>query len=269
VPSASQFALSRLALSCLAWLVVSPAQGQSVPVALSTRRPDVEWGTLPAKESGTPKPSQARVAGEPERDDKDAKANVSVSGLKGTLNKDDVHQTMDARQRALSSCVQQTRRGSEWVGGPLKFAFRVDSEGRVIQLRQLGASLGHLGLERCITQVLQETPFPAPAGRASAEFTWGMNVEPARGAVLKVQRSRGIAASVRKHRRELWQQCELPRRARYRVTAYVSSGGQVLSAGAITKPGAADEKLDCLVDELGKLHLPKQKHLAKVQFDVR
>jgi hypothetical protein len=251
------------------WLCASAAKAQSsVPVALSTRSPDLEWGTLPApaKEATNPKPAQPRVAGEPE---KDAHAHVAVSGLKGTLNKDDVHQTMDARQRALSACIQQSRRGSEWVGGALKFAFRVDSEGRVTHLRPLGAGLGHLGLERCITQVLQETQFPAPAGRATAEFTWGMNVEPARGAILKVERSRGVAASVRKHRRELWEQCELPRRARYRVTAYVSTSGQILSAGATTKPGAAEDKLSCLIDELGKLHLPKQKRLAKVQFDVR
>jgi hypothetical protein len=136
-------------------------------------------------------------------------------------------------------------------------------------VRPLGSSIGHFALEQCIAQVLTETQFPAPSGRATAEFTWGMNVEGARGSKLKQARNRGVAASVRKHRRALWQRCEVPRRARYRVTAYVSSSGQVISAGAITKPGPYEEKLPCLMEELSKLQLPKQKQLAKVQFDLR
>lgn len=265
----SQFTVSGFLLGL--WVLSSASQvlAQSLPgaapVALSTRRPDVEWGTLPVKQVENTK-SAPRVAGEPESD---AHAHVAVSGLKGTLNKDDVHQTMDARQRALNACIQQARRGSQWVGGTLRFAFRVDHAGRVMHVRPLGSSLGHLALEQCISEVLRQTQFPAPAGRASAEFTWGMNVEPARGALLKPERSRTIAASVRRHRRELWKQCELPRRARFRVTAYVSSAGQVVSAGAITRPGPAQDKLECLIEELGKLRLPKQKRMAKVQFDVR
>jgi hypothetical protein len=43
----------------------------------------------------------------------------------------------------------------------------------------------------------------------------------------------------------------------------------VISAGAVTKPGPFEDKLPCLIEELSKLQLPKQKHLAKVQFDLR
>lgn len=218
---------------------------------------------LPAKQVVASK--SAGGAEEPDRRD----ARVSVSGLKGTLNRDDVHQTMDTRKRALNGCVQQARRGAEFVSGPLQFAFKVDGQGRVIQVRTLGSSIGHFALEQCITQVLTETQFPAPSGRATAEFTWGMNVEGARGSKLKGARNRTIAASVRKHRRVLWERCEVPRRARYRVTAYVSSSGQVISAGAVTKPGPYEDKLPCLIEELSKLQLPKQKQLAKVQFDLR
>lgn len=252
-------------------LLLSPAgkraEAQALPTApnvLATRAPDVEWGMLPAKHVTTSK-SAAGASEEPDRRD----ARVSVSGLKGTLNRDDVHQTMDTRKRALNGCVQQARRGAEYVSGPLQFGFKVDGEGHVIQVRPLGASIGHFALEQCITQVLTETQFPAPSGRATAEFTWGMNVESARGSKLKQARNRGVAASVRKHRRVLWERCEVPRRAKYRVTAYVSSSGQVISAGAVTKPGPYEEKLPCLIEELSKLQLPKQKQLAKVQFDLR
>jgi len=263
---ASQSRLPRLSLLLLL-LGSTRAEAQPLPTApnaLATRAPNVEWGMLPAKQVTTSK-SVAGASEEPDRRD----ARVSVSGLKGTLNRDDVHQAMDTRKRALNGCVQQARRGAEFVSGPLQFAFKVDGQGHVIQVRPLGSSIGHFALEQCIMQVLTETQFPAPSGRATAEFTWGMNVEGGRGSKLKQARNRGIAASVRKHRRALWERCEVPRRARYRVTAYVSSSGQVISAGAVTKPGPYEEKLPCLIEELSKLQLPKQKQLAKVQFDLR
>lgn len=219
---------------------------------------------LPAKQVATSR-SASGTAEESDRRD----ARVSVSGLKGTLNRDEVHQTMETRKRELNSCVQHARRGAEYVHGPLQFAFKVDGRGNVIQVRRTSPSIGHFALEKCIVQVLTETQFPPPSGRATAEFTWGMNVDNGRGSKLKQARAnRVIAASVRKHRRVLWERCEVPRRARYRFTAYVSSSGQVISAGAVTKP-AYEEQLPCLIDELRKLQLPKQKELAKVQFDLR
>lgn len=243
-----------------------PAAPASAPVRLATREPDVEWGTVERRQE--PIASNATgpvVAGS----SADPYGNVSVKGLKGTLNKDDVHQTMDGRQRALSRCIAQAQRGLEWVSGSLQFAFKVDAQGRVIQLHALSSTVGHLELEQCVTQVVAETQFPRPAGRAAAEFTWGMNVEPPGKRGLKPRRSGGLAASMRKHRRDLWKDCELPRRAHFRVTAYLAPSGNLLSAGATATPPAAQEKAACVIEQVAKLHLPKQKRVEKVSFDVR
>jgi hypothetical protein len=265
---------SRLFAPCAVGLLfalsVAPLAAQDLPTApnrLSTRAPDVEWGMLPAKQVLTTKAVQSPPDGT-ESTEQQHDSRVAVSGLKGTLNRDDVHQTMGARQRELNGCVQQARRGAQFVNGSLKFAFKVDGQGRVLQVRPLGSSIGNYALESCIMQVLLETQFPAPSGRATAEFTWGMNVEGTQGSSPKPA-SKSVAASVRKHRRALFKQCEVPRRARYRFTAYVSSTGQVVSAGAVTKPGPFEEKLPCLIEELSKLQLPKQKQMAKVEFDLR
>jgi hypothetical protein len=264
---ASQSSLRAFGLCWLFALTVAPAAAQDLPTApnrIATRAPDVEWGMLPAKQVLTNKATQAA----PDANEQQHDSRVAVSGLKGTLNRDDVHQTMGARQRELNGCVQQARRGAQFVNGSLKFAFKVDGHGRVLQVRPLGSSIGHYALESCIMQVLTDTQFPAPSGRATAEFTWGMNVEGARGS-LKQSNNKSVAASVRKHRRALFKQCEVPRRARYRFTAYVSSTGQVVSAGAVTKPGPYEQKVPCLIEELSKLQLPKQKQMAKVEFDLR
>jgi hypothetical protein len=129
--------------------------------------------------------------------------------------------------------------------------------------------VGHLELEQCVTQVLAETQFPKPAGRAAAEFTWGMNVEAPGKRALKPRPSSGLAAIFRKHKRELWKDCELPRRARFHVTAYLAPSGNVLSAGATATRPEAQEKAACVIEQLAKMHLPKQKRVEKVSFDVR
>ena len=74
---------------------------------------------------------------------------------------------------------------------------------------------------------------------------------------------------MRKHKRELWKECELPRRARFRVTAYLAPSGNLLSAGATATPPAAQDKVACVIEQLAKMHLPKQKRVEKVSFDVR
>jgi hypothetical protein len=275
-------ALSRLVLlvSCL---LVAPAHAQpraigaaepavpsSAPVRLSTREPQVEWGTVERR----PEPIASNavgpvVGGAGGGSAEDPYAKVAVKGLKGTLNKDDVHQTMDGRQRALNRCIAQAQRGLEWVSGNLQFAFKVDAEGRVIQLHPLSSSVGHLELEQCVTQVVVDTQFPRPAGRAAAEFTWGLSVDPPGKRSLRPRRSSGLAASMRKHRKEVWKECELPRRARFKVTAYLAPSGGLLSAGATATPPAAQEKAACVIEQLSKMHLPKQKRVEKVSFDVR
>ena len=237
----------------------------SAPVRLATREPNVEWGTVERRhEPIASNATHPAVAG----GSADPYGHVSVKGLKGTLNKDDVHQTMDSRQRALNRCISQAQRGLEWVSGNLQFAFKVDAQGQVIQVHPLSSTVGHLELEQCVMQVVSETQFPRPAGRANAEFTWGMNVEPPGKRGLKPRRSSSLAASMRKHRRELWKDCELPRRARFRVTAYLAPSG-LLSAGATATPPAAQEKVACVIEQLAKMHMPKQKRVEKVSFDVR
>ncbi|MET0389328.1 MAG: hypothetical protein ABW321_25365 [Polyangiales bacterium] len=266
--------LGVMMLGVMASRIVSRVQAQpraaelaapaSVPVALGTRAPEMEWGTV----ERTPAQTTGRSAGAKEAPP-DPHAKLQVSGIHGTLNQDDVHQTMDARQRPLRACTTRARTSSGWISGQLRFAFRVDAEGRVVQLRPLVSNVGHYELEQCLMQVLLETQFPKPAGRAAAEFSWGMNVEPATAHGLPQLRASAISGSVRKHKRELKKQCDLPRRSRLRLTAYLSPSGQVLSSGGYATSAATQSAVPCVLEQVAKWRLPKQKRVSKVSFDVR
>lgn len=250
--------------SCLAALRLQAQEPVSVPVALGTRRTEVIWETTERPRETV---ASASRTGHGQAAGDDATKDVQVKGLKGTLNKDDVHQTMEARQRALNQCTERNRGDLGWVSGQMRFAFQVDAQGRIAKLRPTLSSVGHYQLEQCLTQVVQDTQFPKPSGRAAADFSWGMNIEPARSRPPKQLRSSAVKAELRKHRSELRKQCELPRRTRLKITAYVSTTGHILSSGATSSSGAT-EAVPCVLDQVSKWRLPKQKTLAKVSFGL-
>ena len=104
---------------------------------------------------------------------------VRIRGLTGTLNKDDVHQTMEARQPELDACIYESRKRLRLVSGTIRFSFKVAPEGAVEDVHPTESNIGHHALESCILRVLTETVFPKPDGSASARFDWGLTVEPA------------------------------------------------------------------------------------------
>jgi hypothetical protein len=190
---------------------------------------------------------------------------VSVKGLTGTLNTDDVHQTMEAQQRAFNACIEHGRRSMRWVSGAMRFAFKVDAAGRVLDARPVESSIGHRELEQCLVEAVSAVVFPKPAGRASAQFAWTVNVVPV-GTPVEPLDPKSIAKLVRKQRRSIARECELRPRERIQLTAYVGPSGKVLAAGGFAVRARGVEKLDCVVEALGTLRLPKVPRRSKVSF---
>lgn len=197
------------------------------------------------------------------------KSTVRIKGLTGTLNKDDVHQTMEARQEALDACIVESRRRLRWVSGAIQFSFRVDAEGMVEDVHAIESDIGHHALESCIQAVLAQTQFPKPAGNATARFEWGLRVEPATARQPDPMDPEALDKVLKKHGGEIRETCELKRRERFRITAYITRKGRVLSSGAVPKPTEAAEKLPCVLEELASLRMPRLKREAKVTFDLK
>ena len=201
-----------------------------------------------------------------------------VKGLTGTLNKDDVHQTMEAQQPAFKSCIDQGRRSVRWVSGTMRFAFKVDGAGRVLDARPVESSLGHRELEQCLTSAVSSVVFPKPAGRARAQFAWTVLVDPA-GTPPDPLDAKSIGPLLRRQRRAIARSCELRPRERFQLTAYIGQNGKVLTAGGfalrargkIAAPRSAgatlpDDKVDCVLEALGELRVPKVTRRSKVSF---
>ena len=176
---------------------------------------------------------------------------------------------MEARQDALTACIQQSRRRLRWINGNIHFAFRVDANGAVTDVHPTASDLGHYVLETCITQVLAQTQFPAPDGDASAQFEWGLSVDPATPRVPDRAEPDFLEPVLRKHSDKIFKACEVGRRERFQVTAYINRRGRVVSSGAVSRPPAATEKAACVLDAFAKLKLPRLKQNAKVSFELK
>jgi hypothetical protein len=250
-----------------------PAAPASVPVALATRDPSAQRGPVRVI-TAPPRPvAEDTTAAHP-----DSYANVAVQGLKGTLNKGDVHQTMEARQDEFDRCIRESQRSLRWVSGAIRFAFRVDGAGRIADAHATHSTLGHRALERCLTAAVQATQFPKPAGRATAEFSWGLHVEPAGARPLEELKPKALKSLVRKQARELFKTCEIRRRTRFQITAYLAANGHLLSAGAVplrsrgryaAASARQEDKVDCVLEQFAKWHLPKLARSSKVSFELR
>ncbi|HEY2733051.1 MAG TPA: AgmX/PglI C-terminal domain-containing protein [Polyangiales bacterium] len=236
----------------------------SVPVALGTHDPNSGRPSFSVITSPAKRPQLTAAVSD------DAQANVKVSGLTGTLTRDDVHQTMEARQGDFDACILESRRTLRWVSGAIHFAFKVDGEGRIAEVHPSNSTIGHRDLERCLTMVVATTQFPAPAGRASAEFSWSLHVDPSGAKPPEEASAKPLMRVIHKESRELFKTCEIKRRrTRFRITAYFAPSGHVLSAGAVPLPASADDKVDCVLEQFEKWHLPKLKHASKISFDLR
>ena len=177
---------------------------------------------------------------------------------------------MEARQGDFDACIEASRRRLRWVSGSIHFGFRVDGQGRIINVHPTTSDIGHNDLEQCLTAAVATTQFPKPAGRATAEFGWGLSVESAMGKPVEAESPKIMASLVRKQAKDVFKNCEVRRRrARFRITAYLAPSGRILSAGAVAQPAQAQDKVDCVLDELAKWHTPKVKRSSKVSFELR
>lgn len=198
------------------------------------------------------------------------KPSVKIKGLTGTLNLDDIHQTMEGRQSAFDDCILASRRRLRWVSGSIRFAFKVGAEGQVEEVHPTESTIGHHALEQCIAEAVRTTTFPKPAGLATASFEWGLTVEPVPGRPLDAIEPEQLDRVLQRNARDIFRTCEVRRfRTRFQITAYVARDGHVLSAGAVPRPARAVEKVDCVLEQFAALRLPKQSRQAKVTFELR
>jgi outer membrane biosynthesis protein TonB len=207
-----------------------------------------------------------------QHDEHAEKANkkVGVQGIHGTLSPFDVKVTMDKQSKAFAKCHEPRVRKVPSLAGGVEFNIRVLDSGEVADVLVRQSDLGDRILERCFSEVIRRTKFPAPHG-GEATVQWNMALAPARKHRAPEEwDSDRIERVLKKNRGELLETCDVKRVGAITVTAYVSKRGKVLAAGVAAPDDRSAEHFDCIADELRGWSMPKpRKGVAKVSFALR
>jgi hypothetical protein len=199
-----------------------------------------------------------------------ANKKVGVKGIHGTLSPFDVKVTLDKQAKAFGKCHEPRARKVPALAGGLEFNIRVLASGEVADVNVRQSDVGDRVLERCFSEVIRNTRFPAPhGGEATVQYT--MALAPGRKHRAPEEwDSERIEKVLKKNRSELLETCEVKRPGSIVVTAYVSKRGKVLAAGVAAPDDKSADKFDCIADELRTWSMPKpRKGVAKVSFPLR
>ncbi len=201
---------------------------------------------------------------------KTASRGMGVRGITGSLNRGDVQEAMDTRTDALLQCMNERPRGLRFIGGRIDFRIKVGADGRVCEARPIHSTIGYRRLEKCITEVVEQTQLPLPDGRDRTEIEWGMNVEPDRGRQTEELDPATIVEAMKSYAGETYKTCEIRRRDRFEITAYAGRRGRFIALGVLPMRSVEAEKLDCLVQEIKQgWKLPKLKYRSKATFTLK
>jgi hypothetical protein len=221
------------------------------------------WAACGDKAVQAPAPSQSsgdEARGEPQEDP------LAVSGLRGTLSQEEVHNALEPRMLKFARCVQQRAEAVEWLSGALRLEFHVGLDGKVVRVYPRESSMGDRLTERCAVEVAMATRFPAPHG-GEADFSWSFEV-PLDGAIREPVSlpAESLESEPGSMRAAIASVCGT---GQLSLTAYVDETGKVVAAGGGAGDDESATKLDCATGALEALSLKSPgSYAAKVQLTL-
>lgn len=239
-----------------------------------------------AQETQAPPPSlsdERRAVAPPPGSRRDAPGaaskQVGVRGIIGSLSAYEVNEAMQKRTGDLLACVQRRPGRLGYVEGRIRFHFIVGPDGSILKTHVMESSLGNRKLEDCLASAAGDTHMPVPAGSTHTEARWDMSVEPMGKVTQPLEDEEHLQTlkdAIRASAEGTYETCEIQKRHRFQVTAYLGRKGRVLSAGVqprwrgSEKTDRDDEQLACLTKEIrGWKGLPRVKGRRKVAFELR
>jgi hypothetical protein len=190
---------------------------------------------------------------------------MQVQGLMGTLSADEVHQGLEPRMGRFMRCFERRYGALELLGGQIRFAFRIATDGSVREVHARESTIGDRQTERCLLEVAQSARFARPQG-GEAEFAWPIEVDPLDDVRPPLYWEQEQVADVVAENASSVRSCG---RGPFVVTVYIAPGGSVMAAGSAATGGAESETLDCVAEAVSAWSMPDPgSYAAKVTFEV-
>lgn len=239
-------------LASLIALVVTLAACGSAPP------PRVETAPAPVAET---RPEQETPAEAPP-----PREQYAVQGITGSLSDNEAHRALDPRMDSFARCFLDQADGLRQLGGDVRLHIRVGIDGMPVSAYPEDSTIGHRGVERCLSDVAMHTRFPRPRG-GEARLTWPISMDPPENVRHPATWDPSRIANVLERRApEVIAQCE-EGALNVQVTAYVRRG-RVVQVGAASREEDGAEALDCVVEQVRSWEMPPAPRMAKVTFGL-
>jgi hypothetical protein len=186
----------------------------------------------------------------------------------GTVDPAAVKRAFHALEDRFVDCQKRGLDRVEVLSGNVKFFVRIADDGSAKWAYLEDSELGERATERCLVDVVMGARWPRPDG-GDAEAHYGMELPLQATRPPTDWSSEKVSSALGKHGEAIGR-CKAGASATFRATMYVGPGGKVLGAGVTAPDRDAEDKADCLVEVLEKLHgLPSPGSWpAKVSFTL-
>jgi hypothetical protein len=187
----------------------------------------------------------------------------------GSIDPAAVQRTWDNLQMRFDSCRKQGMQRVEYLHGDVKFFVRVGGDGHAKWVYLEDSTIGDRDTESCFIDAVRTASWPKPdGGDAEVRNSFGFDPE---GRAPAPWSSDKIATVLGKNDKELLK-CKKGLREMVHVTMYVEphkKEGKVQAVGASVPAKDADEKIECILNEVRGWKLPSPgSWAAKVEFKI-
>jgi hypothetical protein len=193
----------------------------------------------------------------------------SITQELGSMDPEAAQRTWNTLQASFDTCRRQGMQRVEYLHGDVKFFVRVGQDGRTRWAYYEDSTIGDRETETCLMDAVKAASWPRPSGGdAEVRNSFGFDPE---GRAPASWTSDRIASVLGKNDTDLLK-CKKGLRAEVHVTMYVEAHkkeGKVQAVGASVAAKDADEKIECILNEVRSWKLPSPgSWAAKVEFRI-
>jgi hypothetical protein len=186
----------------------------------------------------------------------------------GTVDRAKVDDAFSRLQTKLGDCMGQGATKIDFLSGHIHFMIRIAANGSTRWVHLVDTTVGDRSTEKCMLDQVRTMQWPPPEqGEGQVEKAFDFDVAPGVRDAVAWEADR-VSKPIKSAHSKL-ARCAQGSRGKYKMTAYVGSGGTVLAAGVAPPDERSDANVECLVEVVKGLKLSDPGSWpAKVSFEL-
>lgn len=196
--------------------------------------------------------------------------NVNFDADVGALDQTKVNATLNRASGKLTDCFNEGLKRVPFMGGNIKFALRINQEGKATVAHMKESNLGDRKVEGCMLDALRSSTWPSPVGgrEGLAEGGFGFDPSPDERAPVDLAADK-LGKELPKAKAAIAKCRSDAGAGAITVTMYVDTDGKPMAVGLSTAEPKGEDAASCIVDALKAMTFASPgSYAAKVSLDA-